>query len=96
MPGEHQSLHGLTQRLREVGPALFGGMARPHEELLALVWGPRFDREHAIGLAAHRPAQAARTLPALLSAADSFDTLEAQSQRRLRRLILRHHRLFTA
>ena len=66
MPGHHTSLQRLTQGLREVGPALFHGVPQPHEELLALVWGPRFDRQHALGLAAHQPEQAARTLPALL------------------------------
>lgn len=91
-----RSLRSLTQGLREIGPSLFHGVPQPHEELLALVWGPRFDRVHALGLAAHRPEQAARTLPALLSAADSFDTLEAGSQQRLRRLIQRHHRLASA
>ena len=88
MPGHHTSLQRLTQGLREVGPALFHGV------LLALVWGPRFDRQHALGLAAHQPEQAARTLPALLSAADCFDTLAADGQRRLRSLIQRHHRLY--
>lgn len=94
MPAHHTSLQRLAQGLREVGPALFNGVPQPHAELLALVWGPRFDRVHALGLAAHQPEQAARTLPALLSAADCFDTLAAQSQRRLRSLILRHHRLY--
>ena len=93
MSGTHRVLQSLTQGLRDVGPALFRGVPQPHEELLALVWGPRFDREHALGLAAHQPEQVARTLPALLAAADCFDTLEAANQRRVRSLILRHHRL---
>ncbi len=93
MPATHQGLDRLTQGLRAIGPDLFSGMAQPHDELLALVWGPRFDRAHALGLAAQQPEQAARTLPALLSAADCFDTLGADSQRRLRRLIVRHHSL---
>ena len=93
MPALHPSLQRLTDGLRQVGPTLFQGIPQPHEELLALVWGPRFDREHARGLAAHRPEQAARTLPALLSAADCFDTLAADGQRRLRSLIQRHYRL---
>lgn len=95
MPGQHRSLQRLTQGLREVGPALFHGVAQPHEELLALVWGPRFDRAHALALAARQRGRAANALPALLAAADGFDALAAQSQRRLRRLILRHRRLFT-
>ncbi|MGP1630748.1 MAG: hypothetical protein ACTS8S_16440 [Giesbergeria sp.] len=93
MPRTHHSLQPLTQGLRDVGPALLKGVPQPHEELLALVWGPRFDREHALGLTAHQPEKAARTLPALLSAADCFDALAPESQRRVRSLILRHHRL---
>ncbi len=93
MPAHHTSLQRLTEGLREVGPTLFADVPQPHEELLALVWGPRFDRVHALGLAAHQPAQAARTLSALLSAADCFDTLAADGQQRLRRLIVRHQRL---
>lgn len=95
MPAIHPGLQGLTQGLREIGPTLFAGVPQPHEELLALVWGPRFDRQHAVDLAAHQPEHARHTLPALLSAADCFDTLATESQRRLRRLILRHHRLAT-
>ena len=90
MPGHHTSLQRLTQGLREVGPALFHGVPQPHEELLALVWGPRFDREHALGLVARQPQHAARALPALLEAADRFDALHAPAQRRLRQMILRH------
>ncbi|MEZ5705872.1 MAG: hypothetical protein R3E56_11665 [Burkholderiaceae bacterium] len=66
----------------------------PHAELLAMVWGPRFDREHALalwaGLSQREPAQAMPVLPALISMADQFDALAAPLQHRLRRLILRH------
>ena len=60
------------------------------DELLTLVWGPHFDRVHALGLAAGQPAHAAHLLPALVQAADCFDALHAPAQRRLRRMILRH------
>ena len=68
-------------------------MPDPHDELMSLVWGPRFDREHALGLVARQPETAAHTLPALLAAADHFDALHAGAQGRLRRLIVRHRAL---
>jgi hypothetical protein len=72
-------------------PGLLGG-DDPHVEWLGLLWGPHFDRAAALDLAARRPALNA---PALLAAADRFDALDAPSQRRLRRPILRHrlHRI---
>ena len=87
-------LQPIAQRLRDHGSALLAGVDDPHDELLALVWGPRFDREHALGLWARlsqrQPQAALPVLPQLLSAADHFDTLGAPAQQRLRRLILRH------
>jgi len=90
MTTAHEPLHSLARDLRAHGPVLLAGMPQPHEELLTLVWGPRFDREHALGLMARQPAHAALTLPALLQAADRFDALHAPAQRRLRQMILRH------
>lgn len=90
MTAAQEPLHRLARDLRAHGPALLAGMPQPHDELLALVWGPRFDREHALGLVARQPEQAVRSLPALLEAADRFDALHAPAQRRLRQMILRH------
>ncbi|MCK6416338.1 MAG: hypothetical protein L6Q63_12455 [Giesbergeria sp.] len=90
MTTTHEPLHRLARDLRAHGPVLLAGMPQPHDELLALVWGPRFDREHALGLLARQPAHAALALPALLQAADRFDALHAPAQRRLRQMILRH------
>ncbi len=90
MTAAHEPLHRLACDLRAHGPVLLAGMPQPHDELLALVWGPRFDREHALGLLARQPAHAALALPALLQAADRFDALHAPAQRRLRQMILRH------
>lgn len=90
MSGAHAALQRLTQGLRRHGPVLLAGVAQPHDELLTLVWGPHFDRVHALGLAAGQPAHAAHLLPALVQAADCFDALHAPAQRRLRRMILRH------
>jgi hypothetical protein len=88
-----EPIHRLAQGVRRHGPALLAGTPNPHDELMSLVWGPRFDREHALGLVAQRPAEAAQTLPALLAAADHFDALQAGAQRRLRRMIVRHRAL---
>ena len=85
-----EPIHRLTRQGRAHAPALLAGTDDPHAELLALVWGPRFDREHALGLMARQPQHAARALPALLEAADRFDALHASAQRRLRQMILRH------
>ena len=90
MTATHEPLHRLARDLRTYGPVLLAGMPAPHDELLTLVWGPRFDREHALGLVARQPAHTALALPALLQAADRFDALHASAQRRLRQMILRH------
>jgi hypothetical protein len=87
-------IHQLAQQSRAHAPALLAGAEDPHAELLAMVWGPRFDRQHALDLWARlsqqQPAEALPVLPALLSAADRFDALGAPVQHRLRRLIVRH------
>jgi hypothetical protein len=90
----------IAQRLRDHGPALLAHVDDPHDELLALVWGPRFDREHALGLWARlsrrQPNEALLTLPAILSVADRFDGLDPGAQHRLRQLIQRHRALSDA
>ena len=87
-------VHHLAQQVRAYGPTLLATTSDPHAELMAMVWGPRFDREHAMGLWAglpqHQSGTALPALRALLSAADRFDTLAAPAQHRLRLLILRH------
>lgn len=88
-----EPVHLLAGALRRHGSALLGGMPEPHDELMSLVWGPRFDREHALGLIARRPAVALPALPALLAAADAFDALHGPAQQRLRQLIRRHRAL---
>lgn len=84
------SLQPLFSSMRAHGPVLLASTTEPAAELLALVWGPRFDREHgrylAQAVAQNRPALD----QALNQAADTFDSLPAQRQQRLRQL-LRHH-----
>ena len=75
-------------RLRQQASALVAHSPEPHAELLALVWGPRFDQDHARALAGNT------SLPVqtLEQAAREFDALPGAAQQRLRALIVRHHR----
>jgi hypothetical protein len=92
-----EPIHHLRQQSRTHGPALLAGADDPHAELLAMVWGPRFDRQHALDLwvrlSLEQPAQALPVFAALQLAADRFDGLGAAVQHRVRRLILRHRAL---
>jgi hypothetical protein len=88
------SLQPLFSSMRAHGPVLLASTTEPAAELLALVWGPRFDREHgrylAQSVAQKRPALDHALDQALNQAADTFDRLPALRQQRLRQL-LRHH-----
>ena len=64
--------------------------AEPAAELLALIWGPRFDREHAQQLVRSAAYSPASLLPALALAADTFDRLPAPRQQRLRQALYYH------
>jgi hypothetical protein len=70
--------------------ALAAGTEDPVAELQALVWGPRFDREHALALLARVPqAQAqAAWIAAIHAFAERFDALPAAKQQALRSGIL--------
>lgn len=78
------ALHALKHQFQQ----LLAHTDDPHAEVLALVWGPRFDREHAAALA--RAADV--PVPVLEQAAREFDALPGAAQQRWRTLILRHHR----
>jgi hypothetical protein len=66
---------------------LVGPDGDPHLAWLDLLWGPRFDREQALLLAARQPqVDGAR----LLAAGERFDAMARDQQQRLRRLIVRH------
>lgn len=73
----------LASAVRSLVPAL-GATGDARVELLALVWGPRFDREHGLALAAQLPSM---PVAALHAAADRFDRLPHGQQQRLRRLL---------
>jgi hypothetical protein len=85
-------LQGLVDEVRCHGPALLGGLEEPHAELLALVWGPRFDRQQAHSLLTVKPVQRGTLMNAVTQAADCFDALDTAQQYRQRRLIVRHQR----
>jgi hypothetical protein len=82
----------LLLPVRTGEPALGQGFDEPHAEWLAMVWGPRFDRLHALRWLAQLPASTQVEVRLLLRAADHFDGLAPSEQGRLRRLIQRHHR----
>ena len=84
------SLQPLFTSMRAHGPVLLASTIEPAAELLALVWGPRFDREHGRHLAQSAVQNQLALDHALAQAADTFDRLPALRQQRLRQL-LRHH-----
>jgi hypothetical protein len=91
------ALNTIAAPVRAYGAVVFEGYDAPHDEVLALVWGPRFDRERALGLLARRPGYVPQVLQAVQKAADQFDTLASAEQQRVRALIVRHRNLlFTA
>ena len=91
------AIHAIARQGRPHTAALLADAEDPHAELLALFWGPRFDREHALALWARfsrrQPVQAVPMLPELLSMGERFDALERTEKDRLRRLIVRHRAL---
>jgi hypothetical protein len=85
------TLNALLEPVRTHGRALLAASDEPHAELLALVWGPQFDREHARALLATLPQAVPAVIQTVEQVALRFDGLPAGEQQRLRRLILRHH-----
>jgi hypothetical protein len=99
----------LVASLRPGVRTLLSSAEDPHAELLAMLWGSRFDREHAQQLMARQAravhdaatrddsARAARALrelmQAVVTAAESFDSLPPERQHRLRRIVVRHRAL---
>lgn len=63
----------------------------PATELLTLVWGPRFDRDHALALLARLPRRDGALAGAMQALAEHFDSLAPPDQQALRRHILRMH-----
>jgi hypothetical protein len=84
------TLNALAAPLRAYGAVVLEGYDEPHAEVLTLVWGPRFDREHALRLLERRPGYVPKVLHEVQQAADLFDRLADPERQRLRRLIQRH------
>lgn len=73
--------------LRAWAQALAEASEDPAAEILALVWGPRFDREHAMALLARLPAADRSWVHALHAFGEQFDALPAACQSDVRRQI---------
>lgn len=84
------SMRPLFASVRVYRSALLACEQDPAVELLAMVWGPRFDREHARQLAQSVLQDHAALERSLAQAADHFDRLPPSRQQRLRKII-RHH-----
>lgn len=83
---------GLVHAVRQYGSVFLAHCQDPHAELLALVWGPQFDRQQAQSLLLAMAAPHVEVWRAATHAAEGFDRLSASQQHRLRHLILRHQR----
>jgi hypothetical protein len=84
------TLSAIAAPLRAYGAVVLEGYEDPHAEVMALVWGPRFDREHARALLDQRPGYVPQVLHDVQRAADLFDRLADAERDRLRSLIQRH------
>ena len=81
------ALAPLFASVRSHAPALLAQACEPQAELLAMIWGSRFDREHARSLIALHGLPAAQLEPDLHRAAESFDQLAQRRQQRLRQAL---------
>ena len=62
------TLTAIAAPIREYGPVVFEVYEEPHAEVMALVWGPRFDRVHALRLLERRPGYVPQVLLAVQQA----------------------------
>lgn len=81
------TLRPLFAGVRALGPVFLASASEPTSELLAMVWGPRFDREHALQLARLAAPDSVALDRSLALAADHFDALPPPRQQRLRQHI---------
>ena len=81
------TLRPLFAGVRALGPVLLATAPEPTVELLAMVWGPRFDREHAQHLVRLVAPDSLALDRSLALAADHFDALPPSRQQRLRQRI---------
>ena len=73
-------------------PAWMAALAQtsdePVAEMLAMVWGPRFDREHALELLARLPRADGALVNAIHAFGERFDALPPSGQRALREALV--------
>ena len=74
--------------LRGCFAALAGVSEDPAADVLALVWGPRFDRVHALSLLARLPRADGAWVHALHTLGDRFDAMPPGAQGALRQQVL--------
>lgn len=71
------------------GVTLLSHLAQdPQAELLAMIWGPRFDRDQALSLLLQWPRVSTSALQVVEKAARRYDGLSPHQQERLRRKAL--------
>jgi len=68
--------------------ALAGAIDDPFAEVLALVWGPQFDREQALALLARLPRTQGAWVRTMQAFGDRFDALPPSGQRAVREGLL--------
>jgi hypothetical protein len=90
------TLNTLAAPLRTYGAVIFEGYEEPHAEILALLYGPHFDREHAQTLLERRPGYVPQVLHTVKGSADQYDRLSPSDQLHLRKLVVRHRNRFNA
>ena len=89
---QKQRLAVLADKLREQRLALMGTGADPRAEIQTLVWGPKFDREHAQAFVeAKTSALRSKSPEVIAAAADFFDSLRPEQQQQVRDFINRRH-----
>lgn len=83
-------LSPLFSGMRTHGNQLLARADDPAAELMALVWGPRFDREHARDLVQSLATHHTELNHVVAQVADAFDRLPPSRQQRLRQMIRCH------
>jgi protein CpxP len=82
---QRQNLTVLAGKLREQRTALIGSTTNPRDEARALLAGPTFDRERALGLINEKTEAVRSKSPEVVAAAaDFYDSLRPDQQQRLR------------
>ena len=82
---QKQHLTALADKMREQRLALLGSGTDPRAELQALVAGPTFDRDRALGLVTAKTEAVRGKSPEVIAAAAAFyDSLKPEQQQKVR------------